>query len=62
MKYEYMKGLEKDVQTCFITNLELKEGRLIVRNERDSEFELDLKTLDVKVLKGQLLVDFSGGK
>ncbi len=59
IKYEHKKGLEGDVQTCFITNLELKDGKLRIVNERMSEFELDPKTLEVKVLKGSLKVDFS---
>ncbi len=62
VKYEHKQGLEGDVQTCFITNLEIKGGKLIIKNERDSEFELDLSTLDVKVLKGQPVVDFSDRK
>ena len=62
IKHEYLRGLEGDVQTCFITALELKDGTLKVTNEKGSEFELALDTLDVKVLKGQAVIDHTNVK
>ena len=59
IKHEYKLGLERDVQTCFITKLEFENGKLMIWNERSGEFELDLDTLEVKVLKGQALIDFT---
>lgn len=59
IKHEYKYGLEADVQTCFITLLEFGAGTLRVKNERGSEFELDLDTLNVKVLKGHNVIDFT---
>jgi len=59
IKHEYLRGLEADVQTCFITRLQLQDGKLRVWNERGGEFELDLRTLEVKVLKGSALIDFA---
>jgi len=62
IKHEYKLGLELDVQTCFITELELQEGKLRIKNEQNSEFELVLDTLEVKVLKGQALIDYTKQK
>jgi hypothetical protein len=52
---KYTVGLERDVQDVFITALGLKDKTLVVSNERKSEYELDLDTLQVKVLKGGLV-------
>ena len=52
---KYTVGLERDVQDVFITTLKLKGNTFIVANERKSEYELDLDTLHVKVLKGELV-------
>ncbi len=52
---KYTVGLERDVQDVFITTLKLKDNTFIVTNERKSEYELDLDTLQVKVLKGALV-------
>jgi hypothetical protein len=43
---------EKDVQDIFITSIEMKEKILLIKNERDSEYELNLESLEVKVVKG----------
>ena len=51
----YTIGLERDVQDVFIKTIELKDKTLIVNNERKSEYELDLESLQVKVLKGSLV-------
>ena len=44
----YKSGLEKDVQDVFITSLALKNGELIVENEKGEEFAVDLKTRKVR--------------
>jgi len=62
IKHEYKLGLESDVQTSFITGLELQDGKLKIKNERKAEFELDLDTMDVKVLKGQAVIDYTNFK
>ena len=54
---KYDPDLEKDVQDCFITELRLADGKMIVSNEREGQFELNLTTLAVKVLKGGELVE-----
>ena len=36
--------LERDVQDVFITSLEVKDGILLVTNERGEKYALDLKT------------------
>lgn len=45
---KYVPGLERDVQDVFITSLSIKEGKLIVLNEADDAYEVDLETRDVK--------------
>ncbi len=52
---KYFIPLERDVQDEFITTIELKNNTLIVKNERDSEYHLDLTSLEVKVIKGSLI-------
>ncbi|HBV63366.1 MAG TPA: hypothetical protein DEF45_10135 [Rhodopirellula sp.] len=52
---QYQVGLERDVQDVFITRLGTKKNSLVVKNERKSEYELDLETLQVKVLNGALV-------
>ena len=52
---KYTLGLERDVQDVFIKTIKLKDKNLVVENERKSEYELDLDSLDVKVLKGSLV-------
>ena len=53
---KYDPDLEKDVQDCFINALKAEGGKLVAANERGGRFELDLKTLDVKVLAGSAVV------
>ena len=43
------------LQDVFIKTMKLKGGTLVVKNERGSEYELDLNTLEIKVLKGLLV-------
>ena len=52
---KYRIGLERDVQEVFITTIRHKDNNLLVGNESQSEFELDLESLQVKVLKGALV-------
>ena len=52
---KYTVGIERDIQDVFITSLRLKDNTLIVSNERKSEYELDLDTLQVKALKDALV-------
>jgi hypothetical protein len=52
---KYNVSIETDVQDVFITSMELKDNSLIIKNELDSEYQLDLETLDVNVLKGSLV-------
>ncbi len=40
--------LEKDVQTISITDLRIENQKLIIRNEKDEYYSLDLKTKEVK--------------
>jgi outer membrane protein assembly factor BamB len=49
---KYDPNLESDVQDCFITELRFEDGKLIVSNEKNEQFELDPATQAVKVLKG----------
>ena len=41
---KYTSQLEKDVQDVFITSMAIEKNKLIVANERDVRYELDLKT------------------
>jgi hypothetical protein len=52
---KYDVDLEKDVQDIFITSVEVQKGKLLIKNERQSEYELDLMTLQAKATKGSLL-------
>ena len=49
---EYDLDLEGDVQDVFIKNIKVKGNSLIVTNERKSEYQLNLNSLEVKVLNG----------
>lgn len=53
---KYDLELETDVQDCFITELKVAGNTLTVRSERDGEYELDLTTLAMKVVKGSEVV------
>lgn len=52
---KYDADLERDVQDVFITSIQRTDKGLTVKNERGSEYELDLDTLTVKVVKGSLV-------
>jgi hypothetical protein len=56
---KYDPELEKDVQDCFISELRFDGDKLIVTNEKESQFELNPATLTVKVLKGSEVIDRS---
>jgi hypothetical protein len=51
----YDTSLERDVQDVFVKEMKLKENVLVVTNERKSEYQLDLKSLEVKATKGSLV-------
>ena len=59
IKHEYKLGLEEDVQSCYITDIQLHDGKLRVTNEQGGEFEIDPDSLTVKVLKGSALIDYT---
>ena len=50
VKYDF--GLEGDVQDVFIKSIIVHGNNLIITNERNSKYQLDLKTFEVKVIKG----------
>jgi len=52
---KYDLELEGDVQDIFIKSIAVQGNNLIITNERNSEYQLNLKTLHVKVLKGSLV-------
>ncbi len=52
---KYQVDLERDVQDVFITAVAREGKTLQVKNERMSEYQLDLETLQVKVIKGSLV-------
>jgi hypothetical protein len=47
-RIKYDPNLESDVQDVFITSMEIKNSKLIVVNERNEQFEIDLKTHAVR--------------
>lgn len=51
----FTPNLEKDVQDVFVASVEIKDKTMILTNERNSQYQLDLDTLEVKVLKGSLV-------
>ena len=52
---KYDLDLEGDVQDVFIKTMKLEKNILTITNENDSEYTLDLKTLEVKIVKGSLV-------
>ncbi len=54
---KYVPGLEQDVQDCFITAIKMKDNKLLITNEKKYQYELNLKTLKVNVIKGSLVID-----
>lgn len=47
--------LERDVQDVFITSVEVQKGKLLVKNERESAYHVELETLQVTAAKGPLV-------
>lgn len=52
---KYIEKMETDVQDVFITETDKSGDVIKVKNERGSEYELDLKTMKVKLIKGKLV-------
>ena len=51
----YIPGLVGDVQDVFIKSITVEGNNLIITNERNSKYQLDLNSLEVKVIKGSLV-------
>jgi hypothetical protein len=49
-------NLEEDVQWSFITSIKPGLGKILVENESNGIYELDLKTLQVRAIKGSLVI------
>ena len=62
IKHEYKLGLEEDIQSCFITDLQFQNGKLHITNEQGGVFEVDPDSLTVKVLKGRGVIDYTNFK
>jgi hypothetical protein len=52
---KYDPDLEGDVQDVFIKSITVESNNLIITNERNSKYQLDLNSLEVKVLQGSLV-------
>ena len=52
---KYDPDLEGDVQDVFIKSITVEGNNLIITNERNSKYQLDLNSLEVKVIKGSLV-------
>ncbi|MAE53104.1 MAG: hypothetical protein CMI20_03215 [Opitutae bacterium] len=52
---KYDPDLEGDVQDVFIKSITVEGNYLIITNERNSKYQLDLNSLGVKVIKGSLV-------
>ncbi len=46
-KIKYKSDLEKDVQDVFITSMKIKNGTLVVMNEKDEVYSVNLRTRKV---------------
>ena len=55
---KHVIGVERDVQDVFIKSIKLSGNSLVIINEKGFEYKLDLKSLEVKVIKGSLAVEF----
>lgn len=53
---KYDTNMETDVQDVYITRLVLDNNLLRIYTERGYEYELDLATLEVRPIKGNLIV------
>ena len=52
---KYDPDLEGDVQDVFIKSITVDGNNLIIINERNSKYQLDLNSLKVKVIQGSLV-------
>jgi hypothetical protein len=52
---KYNPALEGDVQDVFIKRITVEGNNLIITNERNSKYQLDLHSLEVKVIQGSLV-------
>ena len=52
---KYDPDLVGDIQEVFIKRITVEGNNLIITNERNSKYQLDLNSLEVKVLKGSLV-------
>ena len=52
---KYDPDLEGDIQDVFIKSITVEGNYLIITNERNSKYQLDLNSLEVKVIKGSLV-------
>ena len=52
---KYDPDLVGDVQDVFIKRITVEGNNLIITNERNSKYQLDLHSLEVKVLQGSLV-------
>ena len=52
---KYDPDLVGDVQDVFIKSITVESNNLIITNERNSKYQLDLHSLEVIILKGSLV-------
>ena len=52
---KYDPDLEGDVQDVFIKSITVEGNNFIITNERNSKYQLNLNSLEVKVLQGSLV-------
>ena len=52
---KYDPDLVGDVQDVFIKRITVEGSNLIITNERNSKYQLDLNNLEVKVIQGSLV-------
>jgi len=56
---KYIPGLETDIQDVFITKLAIRDGKLIVSNEDDNQYTINLETKKVeKIEKADWTTEF----
>ena len=55
---KHVIGVERDVQDVFIKSMQLSGNSILIINEKGFEYKLDLKSLEVKAVKGSLVVEF----
>jgi hypothetical protein len=52
---KYDPDLEGDVQDVFIKSITVQGNNLVITNERNSKYQLNLNSLEVKVIQGSLV-------